>query len=87
MYPVIARPRRLHQTEENDGVSFLKKKFSTFAKKTHGSVAHVPLMFEYLLARLASKNGKTDIGDTLVNRSRSRMVAYPHFLLILPFEP
>jgi len=35
-------------------------------KKTHGSVARVPLMYLYLLARLASKNGKTDIGDTLV---------------------
>jgi hypothetical protein len=44
-------------------------------------------MFQYLLARLASKNGKTDIGDTLVKKSSSRLVAYPHFLLQLPFEP
>jgi hypothetical protein len=67
----------------------------TFAQKTHGSVARVRLMFLYLLARLASmvrlrsptKNGKTDIGDTLVNKNNSRMVAYRHFLHICHFGP
>ena len=55
-------------------------------KKTHGSVAVVPLMFQYLFARLASKNGKTDIGDTLVKKSSSRLVAYPHFCFVHPLS-
>jgi len=56
-------------------------------KKNSWQCSTRPINVLYLLARLASKNGKTDIGDTLVNKSSSRMVAYPHFLLILPFEP
>ena len=44
-------------------------------------------MFLYLLSRLVLKDGKTDIGDTLVTESSSRMVAYLHFLLVFPFEP
>ena len=61
---------------------------TTFAQtKTHGSVALLELMFTYLLSRLASKDGKTDIGDTLTLKSHSRLVAYLHFLLFSPFEP
>ena len=41
----------------------------------------------YLFASLASKDGKTDIGDTLVKKHNSRLVAYLHFLQIFPFEP
>jgi hypothetical protein len=56
------------------------KKLCTFAKNTaRGSVAQLALMFIYLFLRLASKDGRTDIGDTLVNKSSSRLVAYLHF--------
>jgi hypothetical protein len=37
--------------------------------KNHGSVAVVVLMFLYLPGSLASKDGKTDIGDTPVKKS------------------
>ena len=64
------------------------KKLCTFAKnKARGSVALLQLMFIYLLSRLASKTGKTDIGDTLVKESSSRLVVYLHFLLFYLFEP
>jgi len=55
--------------------------------KTHGSVALLGLMLTYLLPKLASKDGKIDIGDTLLIKSHSRSVAYLHFLLFFPFEP
>jgi hypothetical protein len=59
----------------------------TFVEKTHGSVAVVTLMFKYLLGSIASKVGKTEIGDPLVKESNSRSVAYLHFMQIFPFEP
>jgi len=65
----------------------MTQEIATFAKKTHGSVALLRLMFTYLLPRLASKEGKIDIGDTLTDKSNSRLVAYLHFLLFYPFEP
>jgi len=61
-------------------------KICTFAKKTRGSVAHLKINVSYLLARLASKDGKTDIGDTLVKKSHSRLVAYRLFSLFYPLS-
>ena len=85
-----------HQTAGNDGKSGsqivvcadkLPLKMCTFVEKTHGSVAVVTLMFIYLPGSIASKDGKTDIGDTLVKESNSRPVAYLQFLYNFPFEP
>lgn len=56
------------------------------SKKTHGSVAPHRLMFKYLLASFASKDGKTNLGDSSFNRSDSRLAAYPHFLLFYPLS-
>ena len=59
----------------------------TFVKKTHGSVAHLRLMFLYLLPRLALKDGKIDIGDRLFQQEQFPLGSLPAFLLIFPFEP
>jgi len=56
-------------------------------KKTHGSVAVFRLMFLYLFASLASKDGKTNFGDILTIKIYSRLAAYLHFFACSPFEP
>ena len=38
----------------------------------------------YLLGSIASKDGKTDIGDTLVKKHNSRLVEYLHILQLFP---
>ena len=55
-----------------------------FCPGSHGSVAVFEYNVSYLLASLASKAGKTDIGDTLVKKNNSRLVAYLHLLQIFP---
>jgi hypothetical protein len=41
----------------------------------------------YLLASLASKDGKTDIGDILYNKEQFPLGRIPALLRICPFEP
>ena len=52
---------------------------SYFCQKIHGSVTVVRLMFLYLLASLVSKDGKTDIGDTLVLHEPFPLGSLPAF--------
>jgi hypothetical protein len=69
-----------NQTVKND------VKIRTFAKNSWQCSTPQINVF-YLLASLASKDGKADIGDTLSNKIHSRLVAYLHFLHFFPFEP
>jgi hypothetical protein len=61
-------------------------KIHSFGEKTHGSVAPVQLVFLYLLASLALKDGTTKIGDTLFPKSFP-LGSIPAFYACSPFEP
>jgi hypothetical protein len=54
------------------------KDLSVYLKeKTHGSVAVLRLMFLYLLSSLASKVGKTNMGDKFLLATGKHLLIFP----------
>jgi hypothetical protein len=71
-----------NKTRGNDGFKCIFEG----KKKTHGSVAVLRLMFLYLIPSLASKAGKTNIGDEfLLTTGKFPLGSIPAFICL--FSP
>jgi hypothetical protein len=81
-----------NQTVENDvavrssqHMIFMSNVYFCKKKSWQCNSRHLNVL--YLFGSIVSKADKTDIGDTLVKKSNSRLVVYLHFCTFYPFEP